>query len=82
MCIRDRLSSALLLIDRSFRRRHWPTQFLALITAMVSLLALMGYAYGVQFFYGIGSYIPMALHTALTFFVAAIGILCARPKLL
>ena len=74
------LAIALLLIDRPIGRVHWPSQFLALITAMVSLLALMGYAYGVRSFYGIGSYIPMALHTALTFFIAAIGILCGRPE--
>jgi len=74
------LGTALLLLDRPLRRVHWPAQFLALVTAMISLLALMGYAYNVRFFYGIGSYIPMALHTALTFFVLAIGILCARPK--
>jgi diguanylate cyclase (GGDEF)-like protein len=74
------LAIALLLLDRPLRRVHWPAQFLGLITAMISLLALMGYAYNVRFFYGIGSYIPMALHTALTFFILAIGILCARPK--
>jgi len=74
------LGAAILMIDRSLRRVHWPAQFLALATAMISLLALMGYAYGVQFFYGIGSYIPMALHTALTFFILSIGILAARPK--
>ncbi|HEY8180859.1 MAG TPA: EAL domain-containing protein, partial [Thermoanaerobaculia bacterium] len=47
--------------------------------AMSSVLALMGYAYGVKSFYGIGTYIPMALHTAGTFLVVSIGILCARP---
>ena len=68
------LSVALLMVDRAYR------QFLALATAVISLLALTGYTYDVQFFYGIGSYIPMALHTALTFFVVATGILCARPR--
>jgi diguanylate cyclase (GGDEF)-like protein len=65
-------------IDRSYRRL-WPAQFLTVIAAMSSLLALMGYAYGVQSFYSVGSYIPMALHTAATFLILAIGILCARP---
>jgi diguanylate cyclase (GGDEF)-like protein len=74
------LGIALLLLDRPLRRVHWPAQLLALITAMIALLALMGYAYNVRFFYGIGAYIPMALHTAFTFFILAIGILCARPK--
>ena len=73
------LGAAILAIDRSLRR-VWPAQFLALATAMISLLALMGYAYGVQFFYGIGAYTPMSLPTAFTFFILSIGILAARPK--
>ncbi len=75
------LGAALLLMDRPLRRvgPSGPTQVLAVIAAMSSLLALMGYAYGIRSFYGIGSYIPMALHTALTFFVSAVGVLCARP---
>jgi diguanylate cyclase (GGDEF)-like protein len=70
---------ALANIDRRFRR-WWPSQFLTVVAVMASLLALMGYAYRVKSFYGIGSYIPMALHTAMTFFIVAIGILCARPE--
>jgi len=70
---------ALMNIDR--RLSHWwPSQFLTVVAAMSSALALMGYAYGVRSFYGIGAYIPMALHTAMTFFVVSIGILCARPE--
>ena len=44
-----------------------------------ALLALMGYAYGLRSFYGIGSQIAMALPTALIFMILAIGVLCARP---
>jgi diguanylate cyclase (GGDEF)-like protein len=65
-------------IDRSLRR-IWPAQFLTAVAGMSSLLALMGYAYGVRSFYGIGSYIPMALHTAGSFLILAVGVLCARP---
>lgn len=72
------VGGALASIERSFRR-IWPAQFLTVVAAMSSLLALMGYAYGVKSFYGIGSYIPMALHTAATFLIVATGILCARP---
>ena len=72
------LGTAVAFIDRNVRR-IWPSQILTAIAAMSSLLALTGYAYGVRAFYGIGAYIPMALHTALTFFVVSIGILCARP---
>jgi diguanylate cyclase (GGDEF)-like protein len=70
---------ALMNIDRRLSR-WWPSQFLTVVAAMSSALALMGYAYGVKSFYGIGAYIPMALHTAMTFFVISIGILCARPE--
>ena len=69
---------ALMNIDGRIRR-WWPSQFLTLAAAMSSILALMGYAYGVKSFYGIGTYIPMALHTAATFLIVSIGVLCARP---
>lgn len=71
---------ALATIDRPLWRIHWPAQFLAVISAMSSLLALIGYAYGVKSFYGIGAYVPMALHSALTFVIVAVGILCSRPN--
>jgi hypothetical protein len=41
--------------------------------------ALIGYCYSITAFYGIPSFIPMALHTALTFAVLATGLLHARP---
>lgn len=65
-------------IERSFRK-IWPAQFLTVVAAASSALALMGYAYGVKSFYDIGSYIPMSLHTAATFLIVSIGVLCARP---
>ncbi|HLJ74037.1 MAG TPA: EAL domain-containing protein [Thermoanaerobaculia bacterium] len=73
------LGVALMNIDRRFKR-WWPSQMLTVVAAMSSLLALMGYAYGVKSFYGIGTYIPMALHTAATFFIVSAGILCVRPE--
>jgi diguanylate cyclase (GGDEF)-like protein len=73
------LGAALLTIDRSVAGRRWLAQLLAVIAAMTSLLAIMGYAYGLPSFYGIGVNIPMALPTAITFHVLAAGVLCARP---
>ena len=70
---------ALLLVDRQTRRSYWLAQFLILVAAMASLLAIIGYVYGVTSFYGVSSYIPMALHTALTFIVLLVGFLCVRP---
>ena len=73
------LGCALLLLDRQTHRGRWPAQYLVLVAAATSLLAVIGYAYGVKSFYGISSYIPMAMHTALTFIVLLTGLLCARP---
>ncbi len=70
---------ALLLVDRPTGRSYWLAQFLILVAAAASLLALIGYAYGVKSLYGVSSYIPMALHTALTFIALLAGLLCARP---
>lgn len=69
---------ALLLLNANIRRQR-PAEFLALLTLLLSLLALMGYAYSVQRFYGLASYIPMALHTAVGFFLLSLGIFLARP---
>src|SRR5438128_10941538 len=73
------LGLAVMNIDRRLSR-WWPSQFLTIAAAMSSLLALMGYLYGVKSFYVIGAYIPMALHTAGTFLVVAVGVLFARPS--
>jgi hypothetical protein len=74
------LGSALAIMDHGLWRMRWPTQYLTIIAAVASLLALTGYAYGVRALYGVGSYIPMALHTATTFLIVAAGILSSRPK--
>jgi diguanylate cyclase (GGDEF)-like protein len=73
------LGGALFAIDRPIAGRYWLAQLLAIIAAMTSLLAIMGYAYGLPSFYGIGAHIPMALPTAVAFHVIAAGVLCARP---
>ena len=74
------LGSALLLLDARFRHALWAAQILALVAMLSSLLALLGYAYGIHSLYGIGHFIPMALHTALVFFCLATGILLARGE--
>ena len=72
---------ALVVVDRPGGRIRWPAQLLAVTAGVTSLLALIGYAYDLPSFYGIGSQMAMALPTALTFFVSSVGILCARPRL-
>jgi PAS domain S-box-containing protein len=72
------IGSALLLLDVKFRRRR-PAQILALVAGMITLLAVVGYAYGVQSFYGLASFMPLPLNAAMAFLVLCIGILFARP---
>ncbi len=53
-------------------------QNLSLTLAFVSLVPLVGYIYRASYLYSIGSYIPMALHTAVLFFLLALGMLLAQ----
>jgi two-component system NtrC family sensor kinase len=60
-------------------RRARPAVWLALLPALVGLLAIAGYIYGVPSLYALRKYIEMALNTAGCFVTLGIGILCARP---
>src|SRR5213592_591421 len=63
-----------------FRSGLLAAQLLSLLAGLVSLLALVGYAYGVQSFYmGVVFYTQMGLPTAGTFLVLCAGLLLARP---
>src|SRR6266516_1618873 len=63
-----------------FRFGLLAAQLLSLLASLVSLLALVGYAYGVQPFYmGVVFYTQMGLPTAGTFLVLCAGLLLARP---
>jgi len=73
------VASALLLLDVETRSHHRPAQALALAVALASFFALCGYAYGVSAFYGFASYTHIALHTAVSFGLLSLGVLCARP---
>ena len=71
--------SALALLDCRWPRRVRAAEILTLVAALVSLLAIIGYAYSSLSLIGVESYIPMALNTAATFALLSIGILCTRP---
>lgn len=71
---------ALLALDFRTARGHWPAQCLALFTMLSAFVAIVGYAFGGRLLYGIPSYIPMALNTALAFFILPLGILASRPQ--
>jgi two-component sensor histidine kinase len=53
---------------------------LAVVSAMLSLIALLGYVYDVRALYGVGVYTTMAVHTAALLFVVACGVLLAHPE--
>ncbi len=75
------LAVALLLLDvRSERSRRRPSEWLALAVGVSSSAVLLGYLYGVDSLYAIRPFSSMALHTALGFLWAALGILCVRPQ--
>ena len=59
----------------------WNTEAGDSVEAFASGRAVMmvGYAYGIDLFYDVPSFIPMALPTALAFAVLSVGLLCARP---
>jgi len=74
------LGAALLRLDWQSRPGLWPAQWVLLVPLTVSLTSLLGYVYGVGALYGVARYIPMALPTAVTFFVLSVGALWARPR--
>jgi PAS domain S-box-containing protein len=71
------IGCALLLLETN--RGIVPAQFLVFVAVESSLVALVGYVYGVKSFYSFSVYTSMALHTTLTFLVLCFGILAAHP---
>ncbi|MBW4666032.1 MAG: PAS domain S-box protein [Cyanomargarita calcarea GSE-NOS-MK-12-04C] len=68
-----------LLAEPKSSRSYWYIQVLTLITCLISLQSVVGYAYQVKVLYGIAPHITsMTLPTALTFVVLSAGILWAR----
>ncbi len=70
---------SLLLLEVEMRARFRPAQVLALAAGLISMVALIGYAYRVLALYEVGSFIPMPLNSAAVFFVTSLGVLAARP---
>ncbi|MBW4610152.1 MAG: PAS domain S-box protein [Hassallia sp. WJT32-NPBG1] len=70
-----------LIIHQKTRRSFWYAQILTLIAALISLQAVIGYAYKVKVLYGVAPYTTsMTLLTALTFIVVCVGILWTCPE--
>ncbi len=73
------ISAAMLFMRRGTESAIRIAQALMLVPALFALLAVSGYAYGTQSFYGIGSYIPMAFNTALAFASLVVALLLDAP---
>ena len=74
------LGAALLTLDVQLPRSgRWLAQDFTLVAAVVTLLAFIGYFYGVETLYQIGPYSTIALHTVLAIWLLCLGILFARP---
>ncbi len=74
------LGAAFLLADVGPRDERWPAQWLVVAAGVISLVATLGYAYGVTSLYAVRAYASMALHAALAFLLLASGFLCAQPN--
>jgi PAS domain S-box-containing protein len=64
-------------IDRG--RKITPAQFISLLLALFALLSILGCVYGVQPFYLVLAYIPMAIHTAIGFLFVSLALLFSSP---
>jgi PAS domain S-box-containing protein len=71
---------ALLFMEAGWAQAQRLSQWLALIAGLISLLAVIGYAYGAESFYKFSSHSSVAIYTAIAFIVLALGILFARGK--
>ncbi len=63
------------------RRYTRPAQYLALLSAAIAMVAVVGSLYGVPVLMRMSPrYLPMALSSSLTFLILAAGILALRPE--
>ncbi|HYD35660.1 MAG TPA: ATP-binding protein [Vitreimonas sp.] len=74
------LGSAIIFLSTKSRWLQKVCQILIFISACMSMLAIVGYFYNFVNLYGIPTYIPMALHTALNFINLAIAIAFVEPN--
>jgi PAS domain S-box-containing protein len=72
------LGLALMSLDTKMPNGDRPAELFSIVTLLISLLALIGYAYQVEWLYGLARSIPMTLHTAVALHLLALGILFSR----
>ncbi len=71
---------SLVLVDYRKKHTYFPSQFFALLTFIVSLLAIIGYLYSATSLYRLSVYLPMRFPTAITFLLLSSGILLVRYR--
>lgn len=74
------MGAALYFLDRRGWKGFAFQEVLVYITAVVALLALVGQFYETRWLQGLSMSVPMAIHTAITFMLLAMGTACARPQ--
>ncbi len=74
------LGSALQFMRSKIKSSVFIAQALAAIATLIALLAIVGYLYGVERFYEMGAYIPMAFNTAIAIIFLSLAALFAYPN--
>jgi len=74
------LGIAIMLRDSRQRIGQRLSEIFSLSTLLLGLVPLIGYFYSVEALYRFQTYRPMAVETALLFFMLGLGCLCTRPK--
>ena len=73
--------TGLLIFDWKIKDGNRVAEWLAMLLGLLSLVALVGYAYQIEWLYGVSGYKPMALHTAAAFLLLASAMAFSRPGL-
>ncbi|MEO7531469.1 MAG: response regulator [Sediminibacterium sp.] len=71
---------SLFFLNRDKKAAYFISQLLTLATFVIALLAVIGYLYVDRTLYRVASYIPMAIHTAVTFLMLTLGFLFAGSR--
>jgi signal transduction histidine kinase/CheY-like chemotaxis protein len=74
------LGLAALFASGSRRLHHGLCETLTLAVAFISLLALVGYSFGVHALRSVAGYDSMALHTASSLLLLSLGLIASRPE--
>jgi signal transduction histidine kinase len=73
------LGPALFLMRARWQLGRRLSRSLGLLVGILGFIALLGYSYDTQALYQVRPYHSVALHTALAFVIAAIGLQCVNP---